>query len=368
LKSQYKFYGWHLSYFAGKLRGYMNYKQLNFVEKACGYYDLTHKFPKKVGSSSMPVVETCDGEWLSDTTEIIAELEKRHPERSIVITTPKQKIVAMLLEAWFDDMWVTPAMYTRWMYPESYNLFKQEGGQALLPFLPSFVRNIVVEKTAMAKLRAYLPSMGINPKQNELIDAWTREQLALLDKHFSQYDYLLGGKPSIADYGLLGPMYGHLNRDPWPKREMIDKLPNLQRWTERTHKGTAASGPLLSGDNIPETLMPILKAIVGEFLPMVNKIVAETEKTVKSRANKSGDNLPRIFKGVSFPMGTAEFSRNVFSYTLWMMQRIQNVYIKLNDTEQKSVDELFTELGADGFMQCSLGPKLKRHGLGVKLA
>lgn len=316
----------------------------------------------------MPVLQTPDGIWMSDTTEIIETLETWHPQPSIALLSPRHKILAMLLEAWFDDSWITAAMYTRWMYPESYELFKQEGGQALLPFCPTFIRNKVIEKTAMAKLRAYLPGMGITAEQNHIIDTWLRAQLTALDAHFSEHQYFFGDRPSIADYGLLGPMYGHLNRDPWPKRELIDHLPSLQGWTQRTHAGSQSSGDFLSQDVLPATLLPILQTVINEFLPMVKIIVEKAELAVVMKGLKAGDALPRVFTGVSFLMGADQFSRNVFSYTLWMMQRIQKCYKSLSEAEQKSVDDLFIELGARGFMQSNLGPEVKRHGLGVKLA
>jgi glutathione S-transferase len=34
--------------------------------------------------------------------------------------------------------------------------------------------------------------------------------LQLLERHFHRCDYVLGGRPSLADLGLLGPLYAHL--------------------------------------------------------------------------------------------------------------------------------------------------------------
>jgi glutathione S-transferase len=368
LKIKYTLYGWQLSYFTGKLRGYMNYKQLDFTEKPCSFYDLKFRIPKHVGSSSMPVIESSEGEWMSDTTDIIEALENRHPEPTIKLASPRQKIVAMLLEAWFDDSWITAAMYTRWQYPKSYALFKHEGAQDLFPYLPNFIRHTIIEHTIMAKLRSYLPGMGICSKQNQAIDHWLRNQLEQLERHFSEHDYLIGGRPSIADYGLLGPIYGHLNRDPWPKHELLDYCPNIQGWATRTHDGTTAAPPLISDDGIANTLLPLLSTIAMEFVPMFRQIVQAAENIVQEKNLQSGDYLPRTFKGVSFPMGTALFQRDVFSYTLWMMQRIKVTYYALEKTEQRSVDDLFTQLNLDSFIQESFGPRVVRAGLGVQLA
>ena len=34
--------------------------------------------------------------------------------------------------------------------------------------------------------------------------------------NFDAYPYLLGGKPSIGDFGMIAPLYGHLGRDAKP--------------------------------------------------------------------------------------------------------------------------------------------------------
>ena len=68
MKSQYQLYGVPLSLFVGKVRGYLNYKGLDYQETAPTVYDLLIRFPKKVGAAVMPVIKSRDGEWLADTT------------------------------------------------------------------------------------------------------------------------------------------------------------------------------------------------------------------------------------------------------------------------------------------------------------
>ena len=62
MKHQYKLYGVQVSLFVGKLRGYLNYKGLDYQEKAPTIYDLLRRFPKKVGGAFVPVVETRESE------------------------------------------------------------------------------------------------------------------------------------------------------------------------------------------------------------------------------------------------------------------------------------------------------------------
>ena len=54
------------------------------------------------------------------------------------------------------------------------------------------------------------------------------------------YPYVLGGRPSIADFGLMAPMFAHLARDPVPATLMKNRAPNVYRWTERMNLASIA--------------------------------------------------------------------------------------------------------------------------------
>jgi glutathione S-transferase len=372
MKQQYRLYGAQVSHFTGKLRGYLNYKSLEYQEKVPTIYDMLNRFPKKVGASVMPVIETRGGEWLADTTEIIEELETRHPSPSIRPTTPRQTIAAMLFEAWCDDFWMPVSLHTRWSYPENYPLFRSELGKGFLPFAPGFLQNYLVDKTAASKMRDALVRMGVVPEQFELLDRWIHNMLDMLEQHFSQHGYLFGGRPTIADYGLLGSMYGHLSRDPWPKRELIAPRPNLKAYIERLHRGDStgygASGELPADDEIPATLLPIFELIFREFYPLLAKTVDSVNEFIEEKGLQKGDKLPRMIKRVTFPMGDGEYTRFALTYPLWMMQRIQKHLRQLPDSDRASVKEWFASMSQADLAEMDFGPDLERVGLGVRLA
>jgi glutathione S-transferase len=60
--------------------------------------------------------------------------------------------------------------------------------------------------------------------------------LDALNSHFEQYPYLLGWRPCLGDFGLLGPLYAHLGRDPYPARLMQQRAPRVWRWVERMNR------------------------------------------------------------------------------------------------------------------------------------
>jgi glutathione S-transferase len=368
MKHQYRLYGVQVSLFVGKVRGYLNFKGLDYQEKAPTVYDLLRRFPNKVGAAVMPVIKSRDGEWLADSTDIIETLERRHPFPSIRPASPRQIIAAMLFEAWCDDVWHPVALHTRWSFPENYPLFRSEIGKGLLPYAPGFLQNWVVDSTAAARMRDAKPRMGVTPEQIAQLEQWTTNILDLLENHFTQHDYLFGGRPTIADFSLLGPLYGHLSLDPWPQRELIASRPNIKDYIERMHRGDKTSGDFLENDEIPSTLRPIFDIIFAEFYPLLSKTVELVNDFVARKGLQKGDALPRTIAKVSFPMGEGEYTRHTFSYALWMMQRIQKQLRVMPEHKRTSVSEWFADRGQVNLLEMNFGPAVERAGLTVRLA
>ena len=369
MKHQYRMYGLLGSHFAAKLRGYINYKGLDYEEKNTSAYDLLVRLPKAIGATAMPALECNTGEWLADTPLIIEELEKRHPERTIAVDTPIQSMAAQLLESWFDDSWIQVSVHTRWSYPENWDeLLEREWGKALLPRAPGFFADWFAGRMVKRPLSASRHALGVRPDVLELLERWALGHLDTLDQHFAQNDYLFGGRPTIADYACVAPMAPHLNRDPWPKREWLDPRPDLQAWVERTHGGDPARGELAPDDEIPDTLLPLFSAIFKEFSVYVDKTVEGLADLVARKSLGPGDSLPRALRDVSYPMLDGEYTRMPLTYTIWRMQRMQRMFQALPADQQERVKQWCAQMGRADMFTMDLGPALKRDALSAALA
>ncbi len=365
MSKPYVMHGWHLSFFSGKTRAYLNYKNIPFVDHAVDAVTLMWRIPRKTGATVMPVVVTPQGEWLQDTKHIVDTLEPRFPESTVMLSTPRQRIAAQLIEAWVDEWWIPVAMHYRWVYPENYPLFESDAGKALLPGFPWFLQKRMAAYVAK-RLRSYLPSVGIVPAQYEVQERWTEQMLDVFEKHFATMPYLFGTKPSFADFALLGPMYGHLSRDPYPKRVLVDPRPHLKAWVQRMNTVKAGQGAFLADDAIPETLNPVFDAIFTEFYPMVGGIRDELNKAVAT-LDPQRSRVPRVLGRIEFPMGGGRYSRLAMPYTLWMMQRVLDSYRAMTPEARASVDAWAATRGAPEAMRFDLGVRLKRVGLHVKI-
>jgi glutathione S-transferase len=357
-------YGWHLSYYSGKVRCYLRYKQIPFVDTPVDFMTLMMRVKRHTGAVVMPVVVTPQDEWLQDSSVIIDELERRFPARSVIPQTPVRRFATYLLEMWGDEWWIPVAMHTRWSYPENYALFERDGGAALLPHWPKFLRDRAVGKAANA-MRGYLSRVGVTPEQAPVLERWTTDMLDALDAHFTTEMFLLGDAPTIADFGLIGTMYGHLGRDPWPKRELIDPRKHLRAWIDRMAEPDASTpSPSAASDAIPTSLAPVLRSIASEFLPMIEATLTAVNQYVRSGA--TDDVLPRGLGPIAYPLGSGQFARMAVPFMLWKMQRLIAIYRAMSANEQGAVRRWLQAHGCVRLLDLAI-PPLRRVALCVAI-
>ena len=97
----------------------------------------------------------------------------------------------------------------------------------------------------MNYFNGFLPILGVTDDSLPTIERNYLELLDALDIHFQDYPYVLGGRPSFADFGLMAPLFAHLARDPVPASLMKNKAPNVYRWTERMNLAAIADASAL---------------------------------------------------------------------------------------------------------------------------
>lgn len=360
MSAPYRLYGWELSLYSGKLRAYLRHKRIPFVEKRVDLSDL-RQIRRRTGAQVMPVLVTPDGQWLQDTSDIMDALEPLFPAAPAVPTSPRQRFAAYMLEAWGDEFWLPSAMHYRWHFEENYQtIFRPEGGDNLLPRAPRWLKDLLIARIAGA-MRALLPGLGVERSQSGTIEAWSERLCDALDAHFAQHRYLLGDRPCVGDYGLIGPLYAHLGRDPYPARTLIGPRVHLAGWIQRMQKTDGQDADFLPDDAIPKTLEPILKSVFGEFWDYVKATRDALEKTPMPPAGKG---YPRLLEPVEIHLGGQPFRLGARSFCLWMVQRALDAYQGMGDDERRSVEQWLTELDASHVLRTDV-PRLQRMALHV---
>lgn len=359
----YRLYGAQISYFTGKVRAYLRWKKLPYVEIPADANVYRDVIMPRVGFPVIPVVVTPQDETLQDTTEIIEALERRHPEPSIQPPSPTQRLVAALLELYGDEWLVIPAMHYRWHHDRDWAL--GEFGKLIAPDANPAEQHEIGAKRAAPFARA-AEGLGAQPHMHTAIEASYEALLRELDAHFRQYDYVLGSRPSMADFGLIGPLYAHQYRDPTSGELMRRLAPAVARWVERMQEPPRPRrGDFLPDDAVPDTVLPVLARMMREQLPVLVN-TAERLRQWLSEHPEEGK-VPRAIGWHEFSLGEARGQRRVMPFCLWMMQRARDVYRELEGAEREKVDALLDAVGGDAFRGFRDPPRLARDGMSVRV-
>ncbi|MFZ2469962.1 glutathione S-transferase family protein [Parvibaculum sedimenti] len=362
-ETSYTMIGAELSLYSGKVRSYLLQKRIPFVETHTTPWELFRTAPKRTKASAVPIMITPEDEWLQDSSVIIDELEKRFPACPVLPVTPVLRFASYLFELWGDEFWLPLAMHARWSHDENRALFVHDAGEALMRGYPMWLRNLLGNNHARL-MRRLARSVGVTPEGAPVIDRFAQVQLDGLNRHFEHHAFLFGDRPSLGDYGLIGPLYAHLGRDPWPKRELIAPRPHLKAWIERMFQPSEAPGAFDADDRVAATLMPALRSIFDEMVPFVAACAAELRKT---RPLASGGKIVRHMSPVSYPMAGGAHRRPALSYPVWMAQRMLDAFGAMSTTDQQRVREWLATVGGEEVLQLDL-PHVERVGLAAVLA
>lgn len=340
------------SLFSGKARSYLDWKGVAYTEELPVHPVFTGEVVPKVGRPVIPVIRLEDGTLLQDTTVIIDHFEAATKGPSIYPDTPRQRLAALLLECFGDEWLVIPAMHYRWHYNEEW-VYGEFGKTALPDGTPEEQYEAGKKRGQMFK--GFVPMLGITEATIPAIEASYEALLADLDAHFAAHDFLFGTRPSIGDYGLIGPLYAHNYRDP-KSGEMMKRLaPNVARWVERIIAPKPLSGEFLVGDAIPETLMPVLSRMMSEHIPYLENVAALLGDWAK---DNEGQEVPRAVGFTNFKIEGVSGERAALPFSLWMLQRALDYLASLVGEARLEAEAMLLECGGEALVSFQMPVRL----------
>ena len=341
--NNYVLYGGDHSYFTGKVRAYLRYKGLGFEERTATRDVYKQIILPNVGAPIIPVLyNPGTDEYVQDTTDIIDYLEALHPEVTVYPVGVRQRLVALLLEMYGDEWLTIPAMHYRWsVIDQQYDFIMGEFGRLSAPDASPQEQVAIGERTCKP-FRGSIPMLGINDQTAPAIEATYLQFLDQLNTHFEQHDFLFGDRPSIGDYGFMGPLYAHLGRDPVPMAIMQERAPAVYAWVERMNAPQPLTGDFLPDDEVPDTLLPILASLFREQMPCVLDVVAQNSAWLEQ--NPGGD-VPRYLGMHAFTIGRTTSERVMHSYVQWLFQRAWSHFHDLTGDDRQVAEDLLRQVG-----------------------
>ncbi len=265
-QTRYRLHGLTLSYFTGKLEAYMRAKGLayDFVEMDMGDF---RRCARATGVAQMPQLETPTGEWLTDTTAIIARFEARNTGLALKPAEPLDAFFSLLLEDYFDEWLWRPALYYRWRFREDARLMSAQIARSLLRDLPGpfWIKRLSI---LLRQRRVFLTEDGVTSANGAAVEALFLATIDTLEAILAARPYLFGQRPCEADFGLFGSFFRHFSHDPTPHDLMRRRAPNTLAWVTRlwaaTPQAIAAAAPI---DGAPADLDPLLQEAGASYLP-----------------------------------------------------------------------------------------------------
>ncbi|MFD1190114.1 glutathione S-transferase N-terminal domain-containing protein [Phenylobacterium conjunctum] len=345
------------SLYSGKARAYLRKQRIDFEERAPSHprFDEARK---SIGRWIIPVLETPDGRFIQDGSDIIAYGEAAGLARLPAYAGgPVQRLVGLIFELFGGEGMVRPAMHYRWNF-DAENI----------PFLSQdFTGPMVLGGDAAARAESFAASsgrmrqaariFGVNADSAPLIEASYAQFLKLFEAHLETQPYLLGGAPSLGDYGLFAPLHAHLARDPHPATLMKTTAWRVWRWVERMYAPNQDAGEygevaqaLVEGDAVPDTVKALLSYVAEDYLPEVEAFMAFFNAAagapeVEAGAVIGGRPGQRVIGFTEFDWRGVKLTVGVFPYRVWLLQKVQDAFDAMAPADQARAAALMAETG-----------------------
>lgn len=313
-------YGSSASYYTGKLEAYLRAKGIAYRLEPFSASNM-RRCARHTGVVQIPQVECPDGSWLVDTTLIIAHFERARPEPAVTPREAALAFVSRLIEDYADEWLWRPAMHYRWSYPETARL------------MSSWLAEHAAERTAPAWLKrlywrrrqlgTFVAGDGVSAATRAAVEGFYLDTLAALEPVLARRSFVLGARPTEADFGFVGPLFRHFCCDPAPGRIMRERAPGVHEWVARMwnlRPERLAAAPLPA--RLPDDLGPLFDAITGVYLPYLD-------------ANAAA--FARGERRVRYEVRGTPFAEPVKPYRVWCRDRLHGEWVALDPAARAAV-------------------------------
>jgi len=181
-------------------------QKLETFFRICDFKDYEVKFtaPPKAPKGKLPYI-VVDGKPVADSHFIIRYLIKDGKMRDLDASlTPLQKAESRAWQGYLEELIYPAATWTRFGYPENYEVLQQDNSIAKAPWI---VRTVIFPLIGR-QVRGSLVSHGVGRHSREEVDGVLEEAAANLAEKLgaSSGEFFHGSEPTIVDctvYGFL---------------------------------------------------------------------------------------------------------------------------------------------------------------------
>jgi glutathione S-transferase len=317
-------YGTTASYYTGKLEAYLRAKGIAYRLEPFSQSNM-RRCARYTGVVQVPQVECPDGSWLVDSTLIIEYLERVHPEPAVTPRAPAVAFVSRLVEDYADEWLWRPAMHYRWSYPETARLMSA--------WLAEHARDRIAPEWLKRRFwrrrqfDTFVRGDGVDASTRAAVEATYLDTLDALEAVFARRPYVLGERPTEADFGFFASLFRHFSSDPAPARIMRERAPGVQEWVARMwnlRPDRFASRPL--PERVPDDLGALFEAIARVYLPYL-----EANAAAYARGEKR----------VRYEVQGTAFDEPTKPYRVWCRDRLARELAGLDAAARAELERAF---------------------------
>ena len=271
---------------------------------------------------------------VTDSTPIIRMLETAFQKRSTIPNNPVLAFINYLLED-FGDEWGTKFMFHyRW-----YDKVDADNAGTILPLqtLGALPDDMLMNFKTMISQRQIdrLWVVGSNNSTAPIIDASYRRILEILEKHFTKNSFLLGKRPSSADFALFGQFSQLVNFDPTPRSIAHQTSLRTVAWVGLMEDQSGLmieEDGWMSADDAIEQLTDFFKELSRGYIPA---LIANHEAIEKGDKEWEATIDNCLWKQKSFP------------YQSKCLKWVNDEYNLLSESDKKKIDIFFRNTGCE---------------------
>jgi glutathione S-transferase len=370
-------YGAPVSLYTGKARSYLRKQGIPFVEKSPGADRYMNHIVPAVGRWIIPVLETPDGQIVQDGADIIDYFEHGEGQAlrrySAYPDTPRHQAVSHVFEIFGGEGLLRPAMHYRWNFDDQNLAFLESEFALLTPsgLTPEQAAGIFAHNSG--RMRKAAVNFGVTPESAPVVEETFHEWLDLFSAHLADHPYLLGGHPTLGDFGLMAAMWAHLFRDPAPQSLIKRHAPRVGRWVERmstsepyTHEYGDREEALFTDDEVPDTLVAMMRFVAEEWLPEITAQVQFANQWLADRpeieAGTNGHDNPanRGIGATEFTWRGIQLTTGVMPYRFWLLQHLHDDLSACDADGQTKVRRVFAEAGLEPLLDLRTTRRVER--------
>jgi glutathione S-transferase len=272
--------------------------------------------------------ETGNLKAVTDSTPLIRRFEEEHQDRKCLPKDSVLNFINYLLED-FADEWVTKYMFHyRWHFKDD-----ADNAGTLLPL--NLVLNLPKEnlnsmKTYIADRQiSRLGMVGSSDSTAPMIEASYKRFLGMLEAHFENLPYLLGSRPSSADFALFGQLSQLVGFDPTSRSLAHQISPRTVAWVgimEDLSGLEPNDDDWIDVNNIPDSLKMILSEVGKVYAPAL---------IANAKAHNEGS---KIWEA---EIDGCTWTQQTFSYQAKCLKWINDEFRQLDGGAQQKVKNIF---------------------------